>query len=127
MTPPNTYLKLKKMLYRLKQSPCHFYNLVVKTLTSIGLQQHPNLPCLFFGILLPNKPPLYLGLYVDDFVHFSESDKVEKEFKSRFSSKLDMDLNGPVSYFLCLKFTSTYHDDDHLSVKLSQEAFIDTL
>ena len=127
LTPPNTYLKLKKTLYGLKRSPRHFYDLAVKTLTSIGLQQHPNSPCLFYGTLLPNEPPLYLGLYVDDFVYFSESDNVEKEFEKRFSSKLDMDLNGPVSYFLGLKFTPTYHDDGNLSVKLSQEAFIDTL
>ena len=38
-----------------------------------------------------------------------------------------MDINGPVTHFLGLKFTTTYSEDNHISVKLSQEAFIDTL
>ena len=79
ITPPKTYLKLRKTLYGLKRSPRHFYDLAVRILTSIGMTQHPYSPCIFFGTPIPGKPPLYLGLYVDDFIYFSEDDEVEKE------------------------------------------------
>ena len=127
ITKRNTYLKLKKTLYGLKRSPKHFYDLARKTLLSIGLHQHPYSPCIFYGNLIEGEPPLYLGLYVDDFFYFSSSEKVEKKFEKTFSSKLGMELNGEVSYFLGIKFETARHDDDNLSIKLSQEAFIESL
>jgi hypothetical protein len=127
ITPSNTYLKLKKTLYGLKRSPRHFYDLAVKTLNSIGLYQHPYSPCLFFGTPIPGYPPLYLGLYEDDFIYFSESREVEETFEKDFQSKLDMDLSSDISYFLGIKFTPHRHNDGHITIKLSQEAFVDTL
>ena len=76
---------------------------------------------------IPDQPPLYLGLYVDDFVYFSESSKVEKKFEHDFSQTMDMELNGLVSHFLGIKHTTTHHDNGHIMVKMSQEAFVDTL
>jgi hypothetical protein len=127
ITPSNIYLKLKKTLYGLKRSPRHFYDLAVKTLLSIGLKQHENSPCLFYGSIIPGQPPLYLGLYVDDFIYYSQSDAVERKFESDFQAKLDMDLNGQVSHFLGINFKTKQHDDGHVSILLSQEAFVETL
>ena len=127
ITPPGMYSKLRKTLYGLKRSPRHFYDLAVKNLQLIGMQQHPSSNCIFYGHLIPNQPPLYLGLYVDDFVYFSSSDEVEKKFEQLFSAKIEMDLNGPVTHFLGIKFTTTHHADGHVTTKLSQEAFVDTL
>ena len=78
ITPPNTYLKLRKTLYGLKRSPRHFYELASKILESIGMKKHPYSPCIFFGTPIQGKPPLYLRLYVDDFIYFSEDNEVEK-------------------------------------------------
>lgn len=78
LTDKGLYLKLKKTLYGLRRSPRHFYNLAKKTLKSVGLRAHPSSPCLFSGILIKGHPPLYLGLYVDDFIYFSESNAVEQ-------------------------------------------------
>ena len=89
--------------------------------------QHPYSPCIFYGTLIENQPPIYLGLYVDDFCYFSANPTVEKAFEKLFSSKLDMTLSDPIQYFLGIKFTNTIHNNDDVSVKLSQEAFTETL
>jgi hypothetical protein len=127
LTPPQTYWKLKKTLYGLKRSPRHFYELARSILLSIGLTQHPTSPCIFSGTLIPGEPPIYLGLYVDDFFYFSKSDKVEKLFEERFGNKIDTDFNGQVGYFLGINFTCTKHDDGNVSIHLGQEAFIENL
>ena len=40
----------------------------------IGLQPTKHDPCIFHGTLIPGKPPLYLAIYVDDFLYFSLDD-----------------------------------------------------
>ena len=104
LTPPNKYWKLRKTLYGLKRSPWHLYKLARKLLTQLGLKQHPSTPCLFSGVIIPNTPPLYLGLYVDDFIYFSKSPTVEQAFKTRFSKLISIDWNGDVDYFLGIAF-----------------------
>eukprot|EP00957_Ditylum_brightwellii_P136679 10422771-Ditylum_brightwellii.AAC.1 len=75
LTPPNHYFLLKKMLYGLKWSPRQWYKLAQKTLISLSLTQNKKSPCIFHGKPIPGKPPIYVGLYVDDIVFFSESDQ----------------------------------------------------
>ena len=127
LTPPDTYLKLKKTLYGLKRSPRHFYKLARQILLSVGLKQHPTSPCIFYGTLIKGQPPLFLGLYVDDFLYFSESEEVENVFQKRFGAEIDTDFNGQIGYFLGINFDCTKHDDDNVTIHLSQEAFIDNL
>ena len=127
LTPPNMYWKLRKTLYGLKQSPCHFYDLACKLLKQLGLKSHPSSPCLFSGVIVPNQPPIYLGLYVDDFIYFSESPKVERIFKERFSKLISIDWNGEIDYFLGICFKCTRHKDNNVTIKLQQTAFIDHL
>jgi deoxyuridine 5'-triphosphate nucleotidohydrolase len=127
ITKSKTYLRLKKTLYGLKRSPRHFYNLAVKHLTSIGLTQHPSSPCIFHGVLIENEPPIYLGLYVDDFIYFSESPKVEEKFEKEFGNKMPMEFNGKINYFLGINFNCKRHEDGNVSILLNQEAFVDAL
>lgn len=127
ITPSGMYLKLKKTLYGLKRSPRHFYDLAKRLLLSIGLKQHESSPCLFYGTILPGQPPLYLGLYVDDFIYFSKSRGVEKEFEKRFGEKIDIDFNGQIGYFLGINFQCKRHQDNTVSILANQEAFIDNL
>jgi hypothetical protein len=127
ITPPNLYWRLKKTLYGLKRSPRHFYELARKTLLSVGLKQHPTSPCLFYGTLIEGHPPLYLGLYVDDFIYFSQSSQVENKFEKDFGAKLNTDFNGKIGYFLGINFTHHKYDTGDVSIQLSQEAFIDQL
>jgi hypothetical protein len=121
------YLKLKKTLYGLKRSPHHFYQLATKLLTQLGLKQHETSPCLFYGTLIKGQPPIYLGLYVDDFIYFSESQKVEEHFKSEFTKLIDIDWNGQIGYFLGINFDCAKHNNGNVSILMNQEAFIENL
>jgi hypothetical protein len=127
LTPKGFYLKLRKTLYGLKRSPRHFYELARKLLLELGFVQHPSSPCLFIGTLIPNEPPIYLGLYVDDFIYFSKSEAVEQKFKDEFTKKIDIDWNGQIDYFLGIKFQCKRHQNNDVSILMNQEAFIDTI
>ena len=93
----------------------------------MGLTQHPTSPCLFYGTLIEGHPPLYLGLYVDDFIYFSESNAVKSKFEKDFRAKLDTEFNGKIGYFLGINFTHKSFTSGDVSIMLSQEAFIDNL
>ena len=83
------YWVLKKTLYGLRRSPRHWFLKIDGILKSMGLQPNRHDPCLYSGFLRdpsdPSAPistvPITLGLYVDDFVYFSESDDVERRFE----------------------------------------------
>ena len=130
ISAPNTYWLLKRTLYGLKRSPKHWFDRATSLLTDLGLQPLPNAPCIFKGTILPDQPPLFLGLYVDDFVYFSESDEVEKVFQAKLEQKTNVDFMGPVTHFLGHKFqweTYSINDSPQLRVHLSQTAYADNL
>ena len=127
ITPPNSYWRLKKTLYGLKRSPHHFYTLVTRLLKELGLNQHPTSPCIFSGKLFPDQPPIYVGIYVDDVIYFSESRQVEQHFEEAFKSKIDIEFNGQIGFFLGINHTCIRHDDGNVSIHMSQEAFIDSI
>ena len=129
-TPPNSYWLLKRSLYGLKRSARYWFDRATELLQSLGLQPLDNAPCIFKGTILPNQPPLYLGLYVDDFIFFSESDTVEKEFQKLLEAKTNVDFMGPVTHFLGHKFqwqNYTIDSHPHLRLHLSQTAYADHL
>ena len=68
-------------IYGLRRSPKHWFDKAAASMKSIGLTQSPYAPCIFHGGLLPNKPKLYLGMYVDDLLYFSSDPDVEAEFE----------------------------------------------
>jgi hypothetical protein len=76
-SPPDTFWRLNKTLYGLRRSPRHWYTCFRDVLLGMGLTPCPHEPCLFTGILIVGSPPLYLGIYVDDFAYFSVSSDVE--------------------------------------------------
>ena len=127
LTPPNSYWKLQKTLYGLKRSPRHWYEKAKSILLSIGLKQCPNAPCLFVGEVIPGQPPLYLGLYVDDFIYFSQSPSVEQTFETKFAQQVPVTFEPTVEYFLGIRFECTRDPTNKVSIHLSQEAFIDHL
>ena len=82
---------------------------------------------MFVGNLIEGHPPLYIGIYVNDFAYFSASDKVEKKFETDFGSKIKTKFNRVVDYYLGIKITNKTHPDNSLTCYLSQTAFIDQL
>ena len=120
ITPSKTYLLLKKTLYGLKRSPRHWYETCKKTLISLGLNPCPNAPCIFTGTLIDGEPPLYLGLFVDDFIYFSASSEVERKFEQLFGARYTVEFSPEVKHFLGIKFTNVPHADGHLDIYMNQ-------
>ena len=85
---PGEFWLLLRTLYGLWRSPRHWYDKINAIFRSIGLTPSLEDPCLYSGYLVdPSNPsniksqyPLSLGLYVDDFVYFSEDHQVEALF-----------------------------------------------
>ena len=125
---PNTYWKLKKALYGLAKSPLHWFQSIEKVFHSMGLKKHPNSPCLFCGTLIPNHPPIFMGLYVDDFCYFSTDDVVETHFRNTLDTHFTVTWDSELEWFLGIHFH--WHHDDYGSITkchLSQEAFVQDL
>ena len=125
-SPPGTYWKLKRTLYGLRRSPRHWFDRATKILQQIGLNPCPHAPCLFHGEIIPGRPKLYLGIYVDDFVYFSTDPEVESIFEQKLNALHTTDFMGKVTHFLGIKF-QWKETQERLSVHLSQEAFSDNL
>jgi len=72
---------------------------------------------------LRGGPPIYVGIYVDNIIYFSNSDAVEPLLSGIGS----VDFMGQVSYFLGIEFTWKRLRDGHLCVCLTQQSFIESL
>eukprot|EP00957_Ditylum_brightwellii_P133577 10184730-Ditylum_brightwellii.AAC.1 len=94
----------------------------------MGLTHCANAPCLFRGQIIPNAPLIYIGLYVDDFLYFSESTELEQAFKQWLKEEQNMfvDFDKDPVFFLGMRIDQIVEKDD-LSIFLSQEARIDAL
>jgi hypothetical protein len=96
------YWLLQKTLYGLRPSPCHWYERIDSILRSIGLTPNTHDPCLYTGFVRdPRNPsssasyvPLSLGLYVDDFVYFSEDPALESLFECLLRECVKFDFMG---------------------------------
>jgi hypothetical protein len=114
----------------LRRSPRHWYDKISGVLKSLGLQPNPYDPCVFSGFLTdPNDPsgtssdvPITLGLYVDDFVYFSEDDAVERKFESLLGKALEVDFMGTVEWFLGIHFSWRVTPSE-VSAHLNQAGF----
>ena len=124
---PGTYWKLNKTLYGLSCSPKHWYDTFSGHLRNMGFESMPQDPCVFKATPFPNEPPILLGMYVDDFVYYSKSDKVEQWFERTLGSKLTVDFMGAVSWFLGCHYDWHRLPDGRLTCHISQQAYVDHL
>ncbi len=124
-----TYWRLKKSLYGLRRAPRHWYKLLSTILQSpeIGLTPTKHDPCIFHGTIIPGKPPLYLAIYVDDFLYFSLDDEVEQYFETALSQKLKVDFLGDAEWYLGMKFDWNHHSDGSVGCRISQEGYAATI
>ena len=77
---------------------------------------------------MPGHQPIYVGLYVDDFIYFSARELVETEFDRHIKEdqKMLVDFEGEPKKFLGMKWQQII-DDESLTIHLSQEATISAL
>jgi hypothetical protein len=118
---PNTFWRLRKTLYGLRRSPTHWYEMFRSVMQMCGLKPCPNSPCLFYSHPIPDKPPLYLAVYVNDFIYFSPDNTIERHFETTMQAQLRVDFFGTVEWFLGNNYDWS-REDRNSSVHLSQEA-----
>ena len=124
------YWLLNCTLYGLRCSPKHWCDKIRKILNSMGLHQNAYDPCLFSGQVidpsdpldLPTSSHLTLGLYVDNFVYFSEDPAVEVKFEWLLKQQATVDFMGTVEWFLGTHFQWSV-TPDLVQVHLSQTGF----
>jgi len=126
-SPPNTYWRLIRSLYGLRHAPKLWYEKLSSHLKSMGLKCSSNSPCLFIGTILEGEAPIYVGIYVDDIIYFSPSDKVERKFEELLSTIGNADFMGQVTHFLGIEFTWHNLPNGHLGVNLTQQSFTESL
>ena len=76
-TPKGYHWKLNKTLYDLRRSLGHWYKCIKAELIKMGLTESQHSPCLYSGYLIPNQPPIHIGLYINNFVYYSNNDSVK--------------------------------------------------
>jgi hypothetical protein len=124
------YWLLKQTLYGLRHSPKHLYDKIRKILNKLGLQQNAYNPCLFSGHILdsldpldsPSSSTLILGIYVGNFVYFSEDPAVEAKFKCLLKEYATANFMGTIKWFLSTHFQWLV-TPDLVQVHLSQTGF----
>ena len=97
-TKPNSYWLLLCTIYGLCCSPSHWFDNTTNLLHQVGLEPCLNTLCIFLGQILPNKAPLYLGLYFDGKFYFSSDPSVEQAFKQKFGDLTQVDFLGTVNF-----------------------------
>ena len=73
---PDELWLLKKTIYGFRRSPKHWFDYITAAFYRAGLKPLPNEPCIFTGTIIDGEPPIFIGVYVDDFTYFSASDAV---------------------------------------------------
>ena len=70
------------------------------SMTRVSLQFHHLSQCSLF----PHQP-VQIGLYVDDFIFYFESDKEEELFRQELKRHCMVNFMGDIDYFLGMAFT----------------------
>lgn len=85
----------------------------------------PQVQCVYKCTPLKGHPPIYVGLYVDDLVYYSKSDKVEEWFEKSLKSHIKVDFMGDVSWFLGQQYDWHTDIDGTILCHISQQVFIE--
>ena len=124
---PGSFWLLNKSLYGLRRVPRYWFDLINAALKDLCLFPCPHEPCFYYGHPLPGHPPLYLVVYVDDFIYFSESPEVESHFEKLLPGKVVVDFMDVVDYFLGIRFDWDFTDMANIRCKMIQGAYIEAM
>ena len=79
ISSPGTFWKLNKTLNELTRSTHHWYTKISNHLKDdMGFNAMAQDKCVYKNTPIEGQPPIYIGLYVDDLVYYSKSDKVKQ-------------------------------------------------
>ena len=92
----------------------------------MGFESMPQDNCFYKCTPIEGQPPIYVGLYVDDLVFYSQSDKVEEWFENNLKSHLNVDFMGDAASFLRQRYDCyTDPNDGNVSCHISQQAMVE--
>ena len=83
--------------------------------------------CVYKCIPIAGQPPIYVGLYVDNLVYYSKSDKVEEWLENQLKSHVKVDFIGDTSWFLGQRYDWHTDPNGKVSCYISQQAFIEQM
>jgi len=124
---PGTCWKLNKTLHGLCRSPRHWCDKTTGVLSKLGFKPADHDPCLWRTCPDDGKSPVWVGLHVDDFECFSETDEQELWFENEMKKSFTVDFMGPVSCFLGCRCDWIDQEDGSLSLHISQEGHVDAM
>eukprot|EP00956_Cyclotella_meneghiniana_P013817 scaffold20267_cov42-Cyclotella_meneghiniana.AAC.1 len=105
-------LRLKRLLYGLKQSPRHFYQYLSSNLEGLGLVKSNFDPCLFIGT------HVIVVVYVDDCLLYAKEDKYIEDLLVKLRErKVQINCEGSAEGFLGVGVSYS----DTVSITLTQE------
>nr|GEU29335.1 hypothetical protein [Tanacetum cinerariifolium] len=102
---PNYVYKLKKALYRLKQAPCTWYDMLSSFLISQDFSKGSVDPMLF--IRRNGNELLLVQIYVDDIIFAASTFELCELFAKIMCSKFKMSMMGKISFFLGLQISQS--------------------
>lgn len=115
-------LKLQKSIYGLKQSS-RLWNIKLKgVLLKFGLKQSQIDPCIFY--YLKDTKKLYIAVYVDDLLIFSNDNLLKTKLKSCLKNNFEMKDLGAANSFLGLRIS---RDRESGKLYIDQEQYIQDL
>ncbi|GKF24672.1 retrovirus-related pol polyprotein from transposon TNT 1-94 [Tanacetum coccineum] len=102
---PNHVYKLKKALYRLKQAPRAWYDMLYSFLISQDFSKGLVDPTLF--IRRDGKELLLVQIYVDDIIFAASTLELCDLFAKIMCSKFKMSMMGKIAFFLGLQISQS--------------------
>lgn len=120
---PNKVLKLKKAVYGLKQSSLAWYERVEEVLCNSGFSKCKMEPCVFVKDHSNNKKTI-VGVYVDDFLIFSNCKHESDSLIDRLSQNFKIKNLGQVKRYLGMRVNI---DKNKNVITVDQEQYIEQL
>jgi hypothetical protein len=96
--------KMKKSLYRIKQSPMMQYTKIDTYMLGLGFKRIKEDHCLYFKLIGDHL--IYLVLYVDNMLLIGNDKEIIQDMKTQLSSKFDMKDLGAANFIFGVEIKS---------------------
>ena len=115
-------LRLKKLIYGLKQAGRKWYDVVCRTFASLGFKKSEADPAVFYLHFDGNI--LIMAIHVDDCTITGNNNDLIQQYKKKIQSKYSLTDLGPINWLLGIKVT---RDREAKTISLSQSSYIDSI
>ena len=83
--------------------------------------------CVFKCQPFHDKPPIHIGLFVDDFIYYSKSDEVEQWFEANLKAHAKAGFMGDASWLLGQRYGWLAGEGENASCRAPQQAFAEAM